>query len=118
MDTFIGRKEQLDRLVGLDGSLVLSAAPWRKTVKGDSGGGCQIDLLYQTKRSVCIVEIKRRREIGAGIVDKVARKVERLPLRPGMSVRTALVYEGSLAPSVEADGWFDHLIPADRLFEI
>ena len=74
MDTFIGRKEQLDRLVGLDGSLVLSAAPWRKTVKGDSGGGCQIDLLYRTKRSVCVVEIKRRREIGAGIVDEVARK--------------------------------------------
>jgi hypothetical protein len=51
-------------------------------------------------------------------VDKVARKVERLPLRPGMSVRTALVCEGSLAPSVEAEGWFDHLIPADRLFKI
>ena len=57
-------------------------------------------------------------EIGADIVDEVARKVARLPLRPGMSVRTALVYEGSLAPSVEAEGWFDHLIPANRLFEV
>ena len=72
---------RLARLVGLDGSFVLSATPWRKTAKGDSGGGCQIDLLYQTKRSACVVEIKRRREIGADIVDEVARKVERLPLR-------------------------------------
>lgn len=109
---------RLAPLVGLDGALVLSAAPWRKTAKGKPGAGCQIDLLYQTKRSVCVVEIKRRREIGPGVVDEVARKVACLPIRPGTSVRTALVYEGALAPSVEAEGWFDHLIPADRLFEI
>ena len=109
---------RLARLVGLDGALVLSAAPWRRISRGDPGAGCQIDLLYQTKRSVCVVEIKRRREIGPNIVEEVARKIERLPLRPGTSVRTALVYDGSLAPSVEAEGWFDHLIPANRLFEI
>lgn len=109
---------RLAPLVGLDGALVLSAAPWRKTAKGDPGAGCQIDLLYQAKRSVCVVEVKRRREIGPEIVDEVARKVARLPLRPGTSVRTALVYEGALAPSVAAEGWFDHLIPAERLFEV
>ena len=83
-----------------------------------TGAGCQIDLLYQTKRSVCVVEVKRRREIGPGIVDEVGRKVELLPLRPGTSVRTALVYEGALVPSVEAEGWFDHQISATRFFEV
>ena len=33
----------------------------------------------------------------------------------GMSVRTALVYDGELAASVEADGYFDAVIPVSRL---
>ena len=109
---------RLAPLVGFDSALLLSAAPWRKVEKGNAGSGVQIDLLYQTQRAACVVEIKRRREIGSEIVDEVARKVKRLPLRSGMSVRTALVYDGELAPSVEADGWFDFLIPASHLFEI
>ena len=39
------------------------------------------------------------------------------PIPGGVSVRTALVYDGELSPSVEACGWFDHLVPAARLFE-
>ena len=39
----------------------------------------------------------------------------RLPLRRGLSVRTALVYDGELAPSVVRRGWFDFLVPADTL---
>ena len=42
-------------------------------------------------------------------------KVRLLPKRPGVSVRTALVYEGNLAPIVEADGYFDAIIPFRRL---
>ena len=33
----------------------------------------------------------------------------------GMSVRTALVYEGNLAPVVEADGYFDAIVPFRQL---
>ena len=42
----------------------MSAAPYvqRGTKRGE---GCQIDLLVQTLRTVYVVEIKRRREIGA-----------------------------------------------------
>ncbi|MBQ7721940.1 MAG: ATPase [Kiritimatiellae bacterium] len=109
---------RLAPLVGFDGALVLSAAPWRKVARGKAGNGVQIDLLYQTQRSVCVVEIKRRREIGPGIANEVAQKVERLALRHGTSVRTALVYDGELSPTVQAEGWFDYLIPASRLFEI
>ena len=32
-----------------------------------------------------------------------------------MSVRTALVYEGNLAPVVEADGYFDAIVPFRQL---
>ena len=41
----------------------------------------------------------------------VADKVEKLPKRRGISVKTALVYEGHLAPIVEADGYFDAIVP-------
>lgn len=35
--------------------------------------------------------------------------------RPGVSVRTALVYEGELAPVVRGNGYFDAIVPASRL---
>ena len=77
--------------------------------------GVQVDLLLQTRRSLCVVEIKRQREIGRDVIDEVAEKVRRIPCRDGISVRTALVYEGTLAPIVEADGYFDAIVPFRRL---
>ena len=105
-------KSLLPRL-GLSGVNILSAAPWIR--RGGRGEGCQIDLLVQTESSAYVVEIKRRREIPASIVDEVQAKIDRLPLRRGLSVRTALVYDGELAPSVVRRGWFDFLVPADTL---
>lgn len=102
-------------LLGLEESLVLSAAPYCRRATS-AGPGCQIDLLIQTRRMALAVEIKRRREIGHEIVDEMDAKVRRLKVAPGLSVRTALVYEGRLSPSVPADRYFDFIVPADRLF--
>ena len=79
--------------------------------KGKDGvRGCQVDLLIQAQRTVCVVEIKRRSEIGRSVIDEVAEKISKLAFRPGISVRTALVYEGRLSPQVEAEGYFDLFI--------
>ena len=94
-------------------SHVYSAAPYRKN--GPKGKGLQIDLLIQTRRSQCVVEIKRKNTIGRGIVDEVAEKVRRLKHAPDSSVRAALVYDGELAETVPADGYFDAIIPFRRL---
>ena len=100
--------------LGLGRSLVLSAAPFCK--KSDAKGpGCQIDLLIQTKKSAMVVEIKRRREIGREIIREVEEKVARLPVRRGLSVRTALIYDGHLAPAVEGDGYFDAVVPLESV---
>ena len=72
----------------------------------------QIDLLLQAKRFIYLVEIKRRHEIGREIMEEVDEKRRRLKLPEGVSVRTALVYDGHLAPSVEAEGYFDSIIEA------
>ena len=77
--------------------------------------GCQIDLLIQSRKAFYIVEIKRRKEIGAEIIKEVERKMQLLAVPFNMSVRTILVYDGHLAPSVQADGFFDFAIPIEEL---
>ena len=74
--------------------------------------------LRQTRRAVYLIEVKRKREIGREVIREMEEKVRLLPKRPGVSVRTALVYEGNLAPIVEADGYFDAIIPFRRLLGV
>lgn len=97
-------------------TLVVSAAPYfqNSTRRGE---GCQIDLLIQTRRGVCVVEIKRKKTIGAEVIDAVAEKVKRLRLPHGLSVRTALVYDGEISPVVREEGFFDFIVPAAELFQ-
>ena len=103
-------------MLGLETALVLSAAPYfQKAAAGREG--CQIDLLIQTKRTLMVVEIKRRREIGREIIDEVDDKVRKLKFARGLSLRTALVCDGRLSPAVAADRYFDFIVPFDRFFE-
>ena len=69
----------------------------------------------QTKRSQCVVEIKRRKAIKRGIIDEVAAKVGKLKHADGCSVRAALAYDGELAETVPADGYFDAIVSFRRL---
>ena len=100
----------------LDRVLITSASPYcRPSVQSTDGKGFQIDLLLQTRRSICIVEIRRRRHIGHDVVEDVMDKCRRIARPDDVSLKTALVYEGELAPSVEADGYFDSIVPASWL---
>lgn len=100
--------------IGLGRAVATSAAPfWRKATKGRPG--VQVDLLVQTRKAFCVVEIKRRARIGEKVEEEVRRKVEALGLPKWTSVRTALVYEGRLAPVVEENGWFDFLVSGEAL---
>ena len=108
---------ELIRPLHLGRALVVSAAPWRKPKSGQ-GPGLQVDLLLQTRRALYVVEIKRQREIGRDVIDEMVAKVDGIRRRPGISVKTALVYDGHLAPIVEADGYFDAIVPFRRLLEL
>ena len=100
--------------LGLDRSLVLSAAPYvqNETRRNE---GCQIDLLIRTERTLMVVEIKRQKEIRHEVVDEVAEKIRRLRYDRSLSVRTALVYDGRLSPSIPADRYFDFIVPSEAL---
>ena len=103
---------ELVRRLGLDRSLILSAAPFRK----GGANGCQIDCLIQTKRSLYVIEIKRRAEIGGEVIGEVEEKIARLKCDRRLSVRPILVYDGRLSPSVREENYFAMIISAEELF--
>lgn len=103
----------------LEGALVTSAAPYRKNGRrGAPGTGFQVDLLVQTEGTICLTEIKRRKYIDKDIIAEVDRKVSKIARPSGVSIRTALVYEGELCSFVETNGYFDALVPIERLLGI
>jgi AAA+ ATPase superfamily predicted ATPase len=94
---------------------ILSAAPYfqRKTRRHMA---CQVDLLIQTKHTLYLCEVKFRKQIDAGVIHDVERKIEALPGGARHSVRPVLIYDGELAPSIKRSDAFCRLIPmADLL---
>ncbi len=116
----VNNYRHLIRLLHLEGLVITSAGPYMRRAGGGSRGrkGCQVDLLIQTRRTMCIVEVKRMREIGREIIGEVDRKVRAIKRPHGVSVRTALVYDGHVAPIVKADGYFDAIVPFTSLLEM
>jgi hypothetical protein len=91
------------------------AGPYRQS-KTQRKQGCQIDLLSQTKRSVYLSEIKFKSQISTSVIQEVDRKIGAIKLPKNQSIRTVLIYDGQLAPSIEEDQAFDFLIPVSELF--
>ena len=112
----VNNSAALRPLLGIGKAMITSVAPYRRAGSRDGRrSGLQVDLLLQTRRMAYLIEVKRKAEIGREVIGEMEEKVRLLPRRPGVSVRTALVYEGNLAPIVEADGYFDAIIPFRRL---
>ena len=102
-------------LIGLDGKLIISAAPYVRK-KSASSPGLQIDLLIQTPKALVVIEIKRRKKITSSIELEIQEKIQKMRIPRGKSVRTVLVYDGDIASEVVEDDYFDYLIPVERLF--
>ncbi len=112
----VNNLRELLKALHMDKVMITSAAPWMKRGSASAGTkGCQIDLLVQSRMSMCLVEIKRQSHIGREIIEEVREKCASLPRPGGVSLRTALVFDGELAASVEADGFFDAVIPFSSL---
>ena len=100
--------------IGIVGKNVESVAPYFRR-GGKTGEGVQIDLLIQLPKCVYVVEIKRKNRVGVEVEREIQRKIDRLPLASGKSVKTVLVYDGELDPELEEDGFLDYLVPASSL---
>ena len=115
----VNNSAMLRPLLGIGKATITSVAPYRRAGSRDgSRSGLQVDLLLQTRRTAYVIEVKRKREIGREVIREMEDKVRLLPMRSGVSVRTALVHDGNLAPIVEADGYFDAIIPFRRLLGV
>ena len=101
-------------LLKIPPSSILSAAPYfqRLTKRGES---CQIDLLIQTKHTLYVCEIKFRTKISIDVIDEVAKKIHSLKTPKILSIRPVLIYEGELAPKVQQDDFFSHIISFNEL---
>ena len=104
----------LARRIGLVGKNVESVAPYFRRGR-TSGDGVQIDMLVQLPKCVYLIEVKRMNRIPASVEQEVQRKIDRLPLKKGKSVKTVLVYDGELSPELEENGFFDHLVRLEEL---
>ena len=102
--------------LGLDHANILSVGPYIR--RGKRGEGCQIDILFQTEYLAYAVEIKRMKTIDLSVIDEMKAKLNRFPRRENVSLRKALVYDGTLSPQVEERGYFDALIPARALMTV
>lgn len=112
----VGHYRELLPRLGLAQSLVESAAPYVKRGNERKGvRGCQVDLLIQTAQSQCYVEIKHGRQLDDTVVDEMRAKLKAIAPPEGISVRTALVYDGQLAATVSAGGYFNALINVREL---
>ena len=113
----INNYRDLIKPLHLDGQLITSAAPYRRKATNGRNGrkGVQIDLLIQTRRSIYIVEIKRKETIDREIIQEMDARVKAIRRPDGVSIRTALVYDGNLSPVVAADGYFDAIVPFKKL---
>lgn len=99
--------------LGLDRANILSVGPYAR--RGQRGEGCQIDILFQTEFLAYAVEVKRMKNIDLSVIDEVKAKLSRFPRRENVTLRKALVYDGTLSPQVEERRYFDVLIPARSL---
>lgn len=100
--------------IGLIGKNIDSVAPYYRR-GGRKGEGVQVDMLVQLPKSLYVIEIKRMQRIAVSVEDEVQRKIERMELPKGKSVKAVLVYDGELDPRLEEDGYFDYLVSADML---
>ena len=105
---------EIVRRIGLDRTLILSAAPYVQNPT-TRAVGCQIDLLVQTRRMLYVVEIKRRESVGEWVVSEVEEKLSRLKTSRNVSIVPVLVYDGNLSKRISADGYFGFIISAREL---
>lgn len=99
----------------LGGTVITSAAPYRKVGRRDRNKGCQVDLLLQAANMLYFIEVKRQQKIDPSIVQEVDAKIKCVSRPDGVSARAALVYDGELPLSVAENGYFDAIVPFRKL---
>lgn len=109
----LGKKNRLRLFekLGISPDEILLANPYFQTQAGKRRG-CQIDLMIQTKfNTLYLCEIKfGKNEITKEIVDEVGKKIDRLSIPRGFSLRPVLVHVNGVSDQVVEKEFFSHII--------
>jgi AAA+ ATPase superfamily predicted ATPase len=97
---------------------VINAGPYiqRKTEKNK--GGCQVDLLIQTKLDTSyLCELKFRRNVSSNIIKEVQNKIRILQRPKYIAIRPVLIYAGELSEEIEASDFFYRTLDVGSLVD-
>jgi AAA+ ATPase superfamily predicted ATPase len=107
----LNNRMTLYSLLSIDPSEIEYDNPFLQT-KTKARGGCQIDLLIQTRfNTLYLCEIRfSKNEIGPSVIQEVEEKIRRMVLPRGFSVRPVLIHVNGVSEFVEDTGFFSHII--------
>jgi AAA+ ATPase superfamily predicted ATPase len=107
----LNNRKEVHRILGLQAEDIISENPFfqRATTKQL---GCQIDYMIQSRfNTLYICEIKFWQDkIGSSIIEEVRKKIDRLNLPRGYSLRPVLIHVNGVDCAVEEEGFFASII--------
>ncbi|MBF0359925.1 MAG: ATP-binding protein [Oligoflexia bacterium] len=104
-------------IIKIDSNSLLASSPYFQNKTTKNKGGCQIDLLIETKNSILYVcEFKFSKEISDDIITAMKKKIHTLQRPKHYSVRPILIYGGNLSSTVIDSDYFYKIISLDELF--
>ncbi len=112
----VGNLETVMDRIGLGKVPILNAGPYFQRATPQRKG-CQVDLLLRTREAIYLLEVKLARQIENSVISDMKQKVERLGIPRSLSVRTGLIFQGTLHPDIEPSNYFDFLVPLEKLLE-
>lgn len=112
----INHVNQLYKHLNISPSDVLKAGPFFQR-KSSKHQGCQMDLLIQTYHGVLyLIEIKfSQNAISSEIKSEVERKINKLSLPRGFSIKPVLIHINGVSGSIYLDRFFAHILDFSEL---
>jgi hypothetical protein len=97
---------------------VLNAGPYIQRKTANNKGGCQVDLLIQTKLDTFyLCELKFRKAISSNVVKEVRDKIKILQRPKYISIRPVLIYAGELSDELENSEFFYRTLDVGSLID-
>lgn len=85
----------------IDPNIVISAFPFNQKANSKNKGGCQIDLLIETRDQVFyICEIKSGKRVGKEVLSEIQKKAKVFKRPKYSSLKKVLIFAGEVEDSV------------------
>jgi hypothetical protein len=107
----INNLKELCKILKIDTQEIVMVGPFfQRGTKRQ--GGCQIDLLIQTRHNTLyLCEVKfSAKEIGTSVIEEVEKKIKNLSIPKSYSIRPVLIHVNGVSQGVIDKDIFSHII--------